>query len=103
MRAAFRKLWIGCAALLLALVYPTNGMPPVPQKITGKIEWFDAERRELVVTNSSARLLLAWRETDRLERTCLRAGDEMKAYYRKETGRLVIHDFSSRTLCVGCK
>ena len=103
MKAALKKFGIGYAGLLLVLACPTNGMPPVPRKITGKIEWFDAGRRELVVTNSSARVVLAWRETDRLERTCLRAGDEIKAYYRKETGQLVIHDFSSRTLCVGCK
>jgi hypothetical protein len=94
MKAALRKAWISGAALLFALACPSNAMPPVAHKISGNTERMDRQRRELVLTNANLRTVLVWSETNPLDRTCLEAGDHIKAYYRKEAGRLVITDFS---------
>jgi hypothetical protein len=103
MEAVLRKIWIACAALLIALACPSNAMPPVAHKISGNIERIDTQRRELVLTNANARVVLAWSETNPLDRTCLKPGDQGKAYYRRAAGRFMISDFSSRTACLRCK
>ena len=102
MKSVLREAWISCAVLLFALVCPGNAMPPVAHRISGNIERMDTQRRELVLTNANMRAVLVWSEKNP-DRTCLEAGDHIKAYYRKEAGRLVISDFSSETACLRCK
>jgi hypothetical protein len=101
MKATLRqKVW--SVGLLLAIAYSMNAMPPVPHRINGGIERIDGDRREVVITNASERVTLTWKESARLEQTCLNPGDQIKAYYRKEGGRLVIRDVQSAG-CRGCR
>jgi hypothetical protein len=102
MTAMIKRPWAGVAAILLGLACASDAMPPAPHRMRGSIERIDGGRRELVVTNASARVVLAWRETDRLDRTCLQTGDQITVYYRKQSGRLVIRDFGSTPACDRC-
>ena len=102
MTAMMKRPWAGVAAILLGLSCASDAMPPVPHKMRGSIERIDGGRRGLVVTNASARVVLTWRETDRLDRTCLQTGDPIAVYYRKQSGGLVISDFSSAAACDRC-
>ena len=89
------------AVLMSAHLSTVNSMPPVPHKISGSIKRMDAERRELVVTNANRRAVLTW-TTAALDGTCLKAGDNITVYYRKEIGRLVIRGFDSAGSCNVC-
>jgi hypothetical protein len=86
-----RRFWM-VAALLALTAHATNAMPPVPHRINGGIERIDGDRRELVITNASHRVTLGWRNSARLQHMSLGPGDEIKAYYRKEGGSLVVRD-----------
>jgi hypothetical protein len=89
------------AVLMSAHLWTGNAMPPVPHRISGSIQGMDAERRELVVTNANRCVMLTW-TTAALDGTCLKAGDNITVYYRKEIGRLVIRGFDSAGLCNVC-
>lgn len=78
------------ALLLFALACPTNAMPPIPRTFKGEVERIDTRQRQLVITNRHDRVVLAWRNTARTG--CLKPGDAVKAYYRKEAGKHVISD-----------
>ena len=92
------QFWAVFAVLMSAHLSTVNAMPPVPHKISGSIQRMDAERRELVVTNANRRAVLTW-ATAALDGTCLKAGDQIAVYYRREMGRLVIRGFDSAGSC----
>jgi hypothetical protein len=96
-----RRFWM-VAALLAVAPDATHAIPPVPHRINGGIERIDGDRRELVITNASDRVTLSWKNSARLEHMCLSPGDQIKIYYRKEGGSLVVRDVRS-AVSRGCR
>ncbi|MCI0747580.1 MAG: hypothetical protein L0Y58_19415 [Verrucomicrobia subdivision 3 bacterium] len=104
MKTKTRSFGTVSALLLLVLAGPGSGMPPIPHTLTGRIERIDVQSREVAITNSHGRVALTWTDTTRFGHTCLNPQDEVKAYYRKEAGRLVAREIRAvgATICSSC-
>jgi len=77
-------------------------MPRIPGSVKGQLEEVNAQRRELVVTNQHERIALDWKGSAGCRVCCLKPGDDLKAYYRKEVGRNVtrqLYGVQARACC----
>ena len=104
MRTTMRKFSTVSALLLFAVACPANAMPPLPHAFKGTIEATEGRTRELVITNGIGRVVLVWNDATRFGGACASPGAAVKAYYRKEAGRLVARDvraWASKT-CARC-